>query len=139
MERLELDAERGAVGDRWECDPERVPDAQLALVNAPLIADLAAGRVDPSLAGDNLHVDLDLTESNLPTGTRLHVGGAVLQISDYPHRPCAAFAARFGATAAKKVARADRRGRRGRGVLCRVVAGGKVAIGDPITVERSSR
>lgn len=137
LSRVELDPARGVVGDKWEHDPDRIPAAQVALVNAGLIADLAGGRSDPALAGDNLHVDLDLSESNLPPGTRLCIGEAILVVSDHPHRPCADFARRFGATAAKKVARADRRGRRGRGVLCAVEVGGVIRVGDGVLVRRT--
>ena len=136
VEELELDPERGAIGDKWETDPEGQPEAQIALINVHVIRSLARGHSDASMSGDNLHVDLDLTEANLPPGTRLDVGQAQLEVSSMPHRPCASFASRFGASGAKKVARADRRGRRGRGVLCTVVRGGVVRVGDEIVVRR---
>ena len=61
------------------------------------VADLVAGRADRwQLAGDQLFVDLDLSEANLPAGTRLELGSAVIEITDEPHLGCAKFAARFG-------------------------------------------
>jgi hypothetical protein len=60
----------------------------------------------------------------------------VLRVSPLAHRPCIKFVRRFGARAAKRVARANRRGLRGRGVLCTIERGGGVAVGDTIRVER---
>ena len=48
------------------------------------------------LAGDQLYVELDLSPANLPAGTRLAVGSAVIEITGQPHLGCAKFAARFG-------------------------------------------
>lgn len=128
--------EEGVLGDRWIDEPHSTPDNQVSLINVHVARSLARDADHAALIGDNLHVDLDLSEANLPVGTRLEVGGAVLEISPKPHRPCRHFVERMGATAAKKVARAARRGRRGRGVLCRVVSGGEIRAGDAIRVER---
>ena len=138
-ERIEVIPEQGIVGDRWLDEPERTLDNQVSLINSRVALALAGG--DPERAtrtGDNLHVDLCLSEANLPVGTRLCVGGAVLEVSPEPHRPCGRFHERLGAAAAKRVARANRRGLRGRGVLCRVVQAGEISRGDPIRVERPS-
>jgi MOSC domain-containing protein YiiM len=91
-----------------------------------------------ALSGDNLQVDLDLSERNLPVGTRLMIGDALLEISPEPHRPCRSFHGRFGATGAKKVARANKTGHRGRGVLCRVLRAGTIIVGDRIELDRSA-
>ena len=88
------------------------------------------------LSGDNLEVDLDLTEANLPVGTRLTIGSAQLEVSADPHRPCKKFHERYGASAVKKVARANKRGRRGRGLLASVLSAGEIRAGDVIRVER---
>ena len=53
-----------------------------------------------------------------------------------PHHPCKYFAERYGTVGAKKVARADRLGQRGRGVLCSVVEAGLVRRDDSIRVLR---
>jgi MOSC domain-containing protein YiiM len=87
-----------------------------------------------ALSGDNLQVDLAVDEASLPEGSLLEVGTAVLRVSPVVHRPCAHFVDRLGATAAKKVARGLRTGRRGRGVLCEVVRAGEVRVGDRIRV-----
>lgn len=137
LARARVTPEDGLVGDRWVDAPERSLDNQVSLVNSRVALALAAGDAQRAAeTGDNLHVDLCLAEENLPVGTRLHVGGAVLEVSPQPHRPCRKFHQRFGATAAQRVARANRRGLRGRGLLCRVVQAGEISLGDAIRVER---
>jgi len=137
-EQIELAPGRGVAGDTWPVHAHSVPESEVSLVNVHVIRSLCEGDEQRTpLSGDNLQVDLDLSEENLPAGTRLAVGEqVVLLVSPFPHRPCRSFVGRFGATAAKKVARANRRGLRGRGVLCTVERGGTVRRGDPIRVER---
>jgi MOSC domain-containing protein YiiM len=137
---IELAPGHGAVGDAWSRHPHSAPGNELALMNVHVLRAVCEG--DESrmpLSGDNLHVDLDLGEANLPAGTRLGVGSAILLVSELPHRPCKHFVERFGATAAKRVARANRRGLRGRGVLCTIEQGGIVRLGDAIVVLREPK
>ena len=136
VESLQLTPGRGATGDHWHEDPERSPGSEVALINAHVARAVARDRDHPGHTGDNLHVDLDLSELNLPVGTRLALGDVVLEVSADIHRPCKSFHDRFGKLAAQRVARANRRGLRGRGVLCRVVAGGAITVGMPIRVLR---
>jgi len=136
-DELELVAGRGIVGDSWATHPHSAPGNQVSLINihvARAVADGDEGRTP--LTGDNLQVDLELSEANLPVGTLLRIGTAVLRVSEVPHRPCRSFVERFGATHTKRVARATRIGRRGRGVLCEVLASGRLRVGDAIAVER---
>ena len=103
----ELDPAVGLVGDTWvqrsskrTPDGSPHPDMQLNLINARLSALIADGTLEHRvLAGDQLHVDLDLSEANLPAGTRLAIGGAVVEVTDQPHTGCAKFAERFGPAA----------------------------------------
>jgi len=134
---LRVSPEAGVEGDRWRTASHGVAGNQVSLINVNVLRSLAgddAARM--ALSGDNLQVDLDLSEANLPVGTLLSIGDAVLRVSDEPHRPCRHFAERFGAAAAKRVARANRTGHRGRGVLCAVVRAGTIRRGDAIAVER---
>lgn len=134
---IRLSVDEGVIGDRWATDPHRKPGNQVSLINVHVIDSLCDGdEARACLAGDNLHVDLDLTEENLPVGTTLTIGEVVLEVSNEPHRPCKSFVARFGATGAKKVARANRVGKRGRGVLTQVMHGGSIRVGDTIHVRR---
>jgi len=139
-DEIRLSIENGIEGDRWSTDPHRRPGNQVSLINVHVVDSLSDGDAARAiLAGDNLHVDLDLTEANLPVGTTLTIGEVVLEVSSEPHRPCKLFHERFGASGVKKVARANRIGRRGRGVLTQVVRGGVVRVGDVIYVRRPGR
>jgi hypothetical protein len=132
---VEVDPAGGIRGDRWVNDPDRRLTNQVSLMNMQVLRSLAGD--DPqrqALVGDNLIADLDLSEANLPVGSRLSVGEVILEVTPDPHRPCASFVERFGASAAKKVARAGRKGRRGRGVLLQVIRGGQVRVGDSLRV-----
>lgn len=136
-ESIDVVAGAGIAGDSWSSHPHSAPGNQVSLINVHVLSSIADGDVQRmALAGDNLHVDLELSEANLPVGTLLEIGDTILRISPMPHRPCSSFVGRFGAQAAKKVARATRIGRRGRGVLCEVVRGGRIANGAEIRVRR---
>lgn len=137
VDGVEVIPERGVDGDRWAESPYATPGNEVSIINVHLLRAIADD--DPeqmALSGDNIHVDLDLSQANLPVGTRLLVGSAVLEVSEIEHCPCSHFVERFGRTATKKIARANRLGLRGRGVLCHVREGGKIALGDTISVER---
>ena len=122
----------GVVGDRWRSQSKRSSDAEVTLMNARCVALLAGERDRWALAGDQLYVDLDLSESNLPPGSRLRVGAALLEVSEKPHRGCAKFSARFGAEALRFVNSPEGRAARLRGINARVVEGGVVREGDVV-------
>ncbi|MFT7485900.1 MAG: MOSC domain-containing protein YiiM [Candidatus Paceibacteria bacterium] len=137
VESIEVSVERGVQGDRWATDEERTGQDQISLVNIHVLESLAGKDPDRcALSGDNLHVDLDLTEANLPVGTQLFIGTATLEVSTQAHIPCGKFLDRYGATAVKKVLRANRKGRRGRGVICMVAQSGTIRAGDKIKLQR---
>jgi MOSC domain-containing protein YiiM len=123
----------GVVGDRWVAKPTRSPEAEVTLMNARCIALLARDVDRWPLAGDQLYVDFDLSVANLPPGTRLSVGEAVLEVSEKLHRGCAKFSARFGPEALRLVRSDEGMAARLRGMNARVVHGGVVRTGDPIT------
>jgi MOSC domain-containing protein YiiM len=133
-ESAELSVEEGLVGDRWSKsrDPERL--SQVTLMSAVAAAALAHGQTPGHAAGDNLYVDLDLSEPALPVGARLRIGSAVLEVTDKPHLGCKKFNERFGAGALRWVNLADHRALRLRGVNLRVLETGQVRIGDPVVV-----
>lgn len=83
-----------------------------------------------ALAGDQLMVDFDLSESNCPAGTRLSVGSAVIEVTTKPHNGCSKFVERFGIDAARWIN--SRKDLRLRGLCAIVVVGGTVAPGDTI-------
>jgi MOSC domain-containing protein YiiM len=133
LEVGDLDLAEGLVGDRWSRSPAPNPEAQLTLMNVRAADAIAGSPERRPLAGDQVYVDLDLSVVNLPPGTRLAVGGAVVEITAEPHTGCAKFSARFGSEALKFVNKPPGRELRLRGVNARVVSPGAIRVGDAIS------
>ena len=140
LDECSLDLTEGLVGDAWLArgsrsrpDGSANPDAQLTLMNARAADVITGSRERWPLAGDQLYVDLDLSIDNLPAGTQLAVGDAVVEVTPEPHTGCAKFSARFGTEALKFVNKSPGRELRLRGVNARVVTPGAVRAGDTIT------
>jgi hypothetical protein len=149
-----LDPMTGLVGDSWPARPSsKMPDRsphpgmQLTIMNAraaaliagPTSAEDAAARIDRrALAGDQLYLDLDLSEDNLPPGSRLELGSAIVEITGEPHLGCAKFSARFGVDAVRFVNSGVGRALRLRGVNTRIVVGGTVRTGDTVRLVSTS-
>lgn len=139
LEEGRLNLAEGLVGDTWRARPSGLttdgsphPDLQVTVMNSRLAA-LVAGRADRwQLAGDQLYVDLDLSSANLPPGSRLAVGAAIIEISDKPHRGCKKFAERFGLDALRLVNSTVGGELRLRGLNARVVVAGTVRVGDAV-------
>jgi MOSC domain len=132
----ELSTEVGLVGDRWSVVTDGSapnPEAQLTLVNARAAALVAGGPDHGGLAGDQLYVDFDLGDDNLPPGTRLAIGSAVIEVTAEPHTGCGKFARRFGVDALKFVNSHVGRALNLRGINAKVINGGIVRPGDTIT------
>ena len=136
LEEAELDLTEGLVGDRWSAgrSHRRPPntDAQITLMSARAAHLVARTRDRWALAGDQLYVDLDISEANLPAGTRLAVGTAVIEITPPPHTGCKKFVARFGMEAMLFVNSPEGRALRLRGANARVVEPGIVRPGDEV-------
>ncbi len=135
----ELVVGQGLVGDNYVArgsretdDGSAHPEAELNLMNSRAVDLVAGGDRDRwPLAGDQLFVDFDLSVANAPTGTRLAIGSAVIEVTAKPHNGCAKFSRRFGLDAAKW-ANSDPE-RRYRGINARVVQSGTITAGDAIT------
>jgi hypothetical protein len=134
-----LDLDEGLVGDNWRIrgssrtpDGSAHPDTQLNVINARLSSLVAVEPERRALAGDQLHLDLDLSHDNLPPGTRLALGQAVIEITEIPHTGCAKFRARFGADALRFVNSPVGRQLRLRGLNAKVVVAGAVRQGDEV-------
>jgi hypothetical protein len=132
-----LDLVTGLAGDNWLTrgstrtpDGSAVPDAQVTLMNARAAELVAGGTGRMALAGDQLYVDLDLSIGNLPAGSLLAIGQAVLEVSVTPHLGCAKFVERFGAEAMRFVNSRLGRQLRLRGMNTRVVVPGVIRVGD---------
>lgn len=135
----ELDLVNGLVGDNWRArgsrstpDGSAHPDMQLNLMNARAIALVARTRDRWPLAGDQLYVDLDLSTANLPPGTRMAIGTAVIEVTAVPHTGCAKFTQRFGADAMKFVNSPVGRALNLRGINAKVVQPGAIRAGDTV-------
>ena len=135
----ELDVAEGLVGDNWHSRGSRTtadgsahPEMQLNLMNTRVISLVARSRERWALAGDQFFVDLDLAKENLPAGTRLAMGSAIIEVTAVPHLGCKKFTARFGLEAMKFVN--SRRGKQLclRGINAKVVEPGRVRTGDAI-------
>lgn len=139
LEEARLDPVEGLVGDTWRArpssrTPDRTahPDMQLNVMNARAAALVAQAKDRWALAGDQLYVDLDLSAENLPPGTRLAVGSAIIEVTDQPHTGCKKFVARFGADAMKFVNSPLGRQLNLRGICAKVVRGGAIRTGDVV-------
>lgn len=137
----ELTPEGGVAGDRWAIDPSHRlddgrpdPRRQVSLMNARILRQIASQADDAMcLAGDNLIVELDLSDDNLPTGSRLAIGkAAVIEISDLPHTGCAKFSRRYGEQARSFINGAKGRPLHLRGRYGRVISGGTIRVGDGV-------
>ena len=138
LDEATLDLDDGVVGDRWRNAgrsggrPANV-NAQVTLMSARAAALVAGDRERWPLAGDQLYVDLDLSGENLPPGTRLGIGSAVLEVTDEPHTGCKKFTERFGLDAMVFVNSPEGRALNLRGINTRVVEAGTVRVGDDVT------
>ncbi len=132
-QRAELSVEFGLTGDGWYRRPPRDPEAQLAVIRRQ-VAELIANGQDLELFGDNLFVDLDISAANLPLGTRLRVGEALVEVTAKPHNGCAKFHERFGADALRFVNQSITRDQNLRGIYWKVIESGEIWIGAPIQV-----
>ena len=142
-ERIVLDVAElrpgvGLVGDNYlergsprTADGRADPLAELNVMSARALAAVAGPdrRAWPP-AGDQLIVDFDLSEANCPAGTRLAIGGALIEVTSKPHNGCAKFADRYGVDAARWVN--SRKDLHLRGICAVVIDAGTVSVGDEI-------
>jgi len=140
VQEAELDMQTGLVGDNWKergsartADGTAHPEMQINIMNSRVVNLIATGRDRWPLAGDQFFVDFDLSAANLPPGTRLAFGTAVLEVTSEPHTGCAKFVGRFGLDAMKFVNSPAGRALQLRGINAKVVTPGRVRAGDVIS------
>jgi hypothetical protein len=140
LEAAELDPVKGLIGDSWcERPSSKTPDGsphpemQINIMNSRVTALVAQAKDRWPLAGDQLYIDMDLSKENLPGGTRLAIGGAVLEVSPLPHTGCKKFVARFGADAMKFVNSSLGKELCLRGINARIIQGGVIRVGNIAT------
>ena len=129
----------GVEGDTWNvrgskrtADGGPHPDMQLNVINSRLSRFIAVDPDRMALAGDQLHVDFDLSEANVPPGTRLAIGTAVIEVTDQPHTGCQKFGARFGGDAWRFVNSPVGKELHLRGINAKVVVEGTIRPGDEV-------
>lgn len=135
----QLDMVQGLVGDTWKARGSRHtpdgcadPNAQITIMNARAANLVAGAPARWPLAGDQLYIDIDLSQDHLPPGTRLAIGSAVVEVSAQPHTGCKLFAQRFGTDAVKFVNSPEGKQLRLRGLNAKVVQAGTVHTGDVV-------
>jgi|SRR5215216_2982220 len=137
VSEAELSLSEGLVGDNWKGrgskhmpDGSANPGAQITVTNARLVELIAQSEERWSLAGDQLYVDFDLSDDNIPPGTRLSMGSAIIEVTAVPHNGCLKFSDRFGAEALKFVNSPEGKQLHLRGINTRVVQAGTIHVGD---------
>ncbi|WP_419924571.1 MOSC domain-containing protein [Candidatus Poriferisocius sp.] len=135
-----LTLEEGLEGDSWNqrgssktSDGGPLVDAQINIMNARAAAAVAGPIERWALAGDQIYIDLDISLENLPAGTRLAIGEAVIEVTAEPHTGCGKFSARFGLDALRFVNSPTGRALNLRGINARVVRPGPIRQGDSVT------
>ena len=144
LDECQLDTVEGLVGDDWKArgsvqtpDGKAHPDMQLTIMNSRAIALIAQQKDRWPLAGDQVYIDMDLSSANLPPGTQIKLGSAVIEISAQPHTGCKKFVARYGLDAMKFVNSKIGRQLNLRGVNAKVIQSGMLRVGD-IATKRDS-
>jgi len=132
-----LDPAFGLAGDNWlargsrsTADGSADPEMQLNIMNARVIALVAQDPERWALAGDQLFIDMDLSPDNLPPGTRLSIGSAIIEVTPPPHTGCRKFVARFGKDAMVFVNSGIGKQLNLRGVNAKVIQAGTVRTND---------
>ncbi len=138
-ERVRVSPEGGVEGDKWvrsrgHGTPDGAPDprTQVTLMNARILRLISGDEERMPLAGDNLVVDLDLSDENMPPGQRLAVGDAVLEVTEVPHNGCGTFLDRYGRDAVKFINSPEGKRMHLRGLHAKVIRGGTVRVGDEV-------
>lgn len=137
LQKGELDLVVGLVGDNWKtrgsrhmADGSANPNSQITIMNSRVIALLAKDEQRWPLAGDQLYVDFDLSVSNIPPGTQLAIGSAVVEVTAQPHAGCKKFAERFGVPCVEFINSPEQKEMQLRGINSKVVQPGTIRVGD---------
>ena len=132
-----LDTREGLVGDNWSArgsrhmpDGAADPEMQLNIMNSRVVSLVAVDPDRRGLAGDQLYLDMDLSYENLPPGTQLEVGDAVIEVTEPPHTGCKKFAERFGKDAIVFVNSGLGKKLNFRGINAKVIKSGDIKQGD---------
>ncbi len=138
-ESIDVSANAGLPGDHWIRgtghaleDGTGDPDAQICIMMASCIQAIAGDKANWPPAGDNLFIDMDLTPSNMPPGTRFAIGSAELVVTELPHNGCQSFVDRYGREACVFVSAGEGKKHRLRGIYARMIRDGTISVGDKV-------
>lgn len=140
MQKLELSPQHGVHGDRWANgswvtldDGSPDPRVQVSVTNSQIMTLIAGDLASALDCGDNLFIDFDLSETNLPTGSRLQIGDqVVLEVSDIINDACGKFIQRFGVEAYTWIRKPENASLRLRGLFCSICQQGTIHVGDTV-------
>jgi hypothetical protein len=137
LETGKLEEIGGLHGDNWlsrgnrkTSDGGADPEMQLNIMNSRVIALVAQQPERWHLAGDQLFLDMDLSKANLPIGTRLAIGSAIIEVTAPPHTGCKKFVQRFGLDAMVFVNSGLGSELCLRGICAKVVQAGTIRVDD---------
>ncbi|MDD9921498.1 MAG: hypothetical protein OXQ92_04330 [Boseongicola sp.] len=136
---FDVSAELGVNGDHWKGgsgyaldDGSGDPDAQICMMMSGCIGAIAGDISNWAPAGDNFFLDMDLTPSNMPPGTKFAIGTAEFVVTEMPHNGCQKFIDRYGRDACLFVNTGKGKELRLRGIYARVTRDGTVSVGDTV-------
>lgn len=134
---LDLTVEHGIAGERWTKKPwltlpngDPDPRIQVSILSKRMMDLCWRDRANVVHPGDPIVVDMDLSAANLPVGTRLQAGTAILEVSDKFNNGCIKWQDRYGDASLRWINKRENREHRLRGILCRIVQDGRVNVGD---------
>lgn len=137
VEEISLTPAGGIPGERWSTRPWlKLPDGsphpgiQVCILSQRVLDLVWRDRENTPHPGDTFIIDMDLSEKNLPTGSLLKVGSAILKVSDVFNDACVKWKVRYGAESKAWINRPENRALRLRGVLCSVEREGTIRNGD---------
>jgi len=140
-DRITMTRNQGIPGERWLTTPWlRLPDGapepaiQVSILPVRVMNLVWRDRTATPHPGDPIVADLDMSEANLPEGTLLQAGSAVLRVSSVWNDACVKWKVRYGVAAKDWIVAPGHKELRLRGVLCSVETDGEFCLGDVIRV-----
>jgi hypothetical protein len=138
---LTLTKAMGIPGERWLKHPwlrlaDGTPDPriQVSLLPTRVLELVWQDRETTPHPGDPIVADLDMTDANMPPGTLIQAGTAILRVSDEWNNGCVKWKARYGADAAAWITAQPQL--RLRGLLCSVEQDGVLHVTDRLHILR---
>jgi MOSC domain-containing protein YiiM len=131
-QEADVSPDGGVHGDRWEQECQNGQEDQVSVINSRFLRSIAGDEKRMPLSGDNLIVDLDVCEENVPAGLHLSIGTAEFEVTSHPHKGCSKFNEWFGPAALAAVNDEELDPLRLRGLFLKVVKAGTIRVGDVI-------